>query len=104
MDLNTGQPVEVFYADGQRIGSQLQHAIQYACVLISLLLQYGVDHGSTEKSPSSVPVLGQPQPATVIGVIAQTVKEGVTRGRNMERRKALFDSNKKDNLQSRLPK
>ncbi len=77
VDLNTGQPVEVFYADGQRIGSQLQHAIQDACVLISLLLQYGVDHGSIEKSLSSVPVLGQPQPATVIGVIAQAVKEGV---------------------------
>ncbi len=77
VDITTGQPVEVFYADGQRIGSQLQHAIQDACVLISLLLQYGVDPASIEKSLSSVPVLGQPQPGTVIGVIAQAVKEGV---------------------------
>lgn len=77
VDLTTGEPVEVFYADGQRIGSQLQHAIQDACVLISLLLQYGVEPGSIEKSLSSVPVLGEPQPATVIGVIAQAIKEGV---------------------------
>ena len=77
VDINTGQPVEVFYADGQRVGSQLQHAIQDACVLISLLLQYGVDPQAIGKSLSSVPVLGEPQPATVIGVIAQAVKEGV---------------------------
>lgn len=77
VDVMTGQPVEVFYADGQRFGSQLQHAIEDACVLISLLLQYGVEPGSIEKSLSSVPVLCEPQPATVIGVIAQAIKEGV---------------------------
>jgi len=73
----TGQPVEVFYADGQRIGSQLQHAIQDACVLISLLLQYGVEPNAIAKTLSSAPVLGDPQPATVIGVIAEAIKEGV---------------------------
>jgi hypothetical protein len=77
VDITNGQPIEAFYADGQRIGSQLQHAIQDACVLISLLLQYGVDPGSIAKSLSSAPVFGEPQPATVIGVIAQAVKEGV---------------------------
>lgn len=77
VDITTGQPVEVFYADGQRLGSQLQHSIQDACVLISLLLQYGVAPHSLEKSLSSVPVRGQPQPGTVIGVIAQAIKEGV---------------------------
>lgn len=77
VDINTGQPIEVFYADGQRGGSQLQHAIQDACVLISLLLQYEVDPSSIEKSLSSAPIFGEPQPATVIGVIAQAVKEGV---------------------------
>ncbi len=77
VDITTGKPVEVFYAAGQRIGSQLQHTIQDACVLISLLLQYGVEPGSIEKSLSSVPVFGEPQPATVIGVIAQAIKEGI---------------------------
>ena len=77
VDPETGQPVEVFYADGQRIGSQLQHAIQDACVLISLLLQYGVAPSSIAKSLSTVPVIGEPQPATVIGVIAEAIKERV---------------------------
>jgi hypothetical protein len=79
VDAATGQPVEVFYADGQRIGSQLQHAIQDACVLISLLLQYGVAPCEIAKTLSSTPVHGEPQPATVIGVIAEAIKEGVVR-------------------------
>lgn len=77
VDPISGNVIEVFYADGQRIGSQLQHAIQDACVLISLLLQYGVTPSEIAKTLSSTPVHGDPKPATVIGVIAEAIKEGV---------------------------
>lgn len=77
VDVRTGQPIEVFYADGPRFGSQLQHTIEDACVLISLLLQYGVEPGAIEKSLATAPVHGTTHPATVIGVIANAVKEGV---------------------------
>ncbi len=71
----TGQVLEVFYADGQRTGSGLQHAIQDACVLISLLLQHGVAAADIGKSLATAPVLGTPRPATVIGVIAELVRD-----------------------------
>jgi hypothetical protein len=73
----TGEVLEVFYADGQRTGSGLQHAIQDACVLVSLLLQHGVSPEAIGKSLSTMPVWGEDKPATVIGVIVQIVKEGL---------------------------
>ena len=76
LDVTTGDPVEVFYAAGQRGGSQLQHTIEDACVLISLLLQYGVEPQTIGKSLSTTPIYGQTQPATVVGVIAGAVTEG----------------------------
>ncbi|WP_341204812.1 hypothetical protein [uncultured Sulfitobacter sp.] len=77
LDEKTARPVEVFYADGQRNGSQLQHAIQDACVLISLLLQHGVDPATIAKSLSTTPVLGTEMPSSVIGVIANDILRGV---------------------------
>lgn len=71
-----GAPLEVFYADGQRVGSQLQHAIQDACVLISLLLQHGVAPSAIGHSLSTQPHGEDARPATVIGVIAATILEG----------------------------
>ena len=73
-DPRTGDVLEVFYADGQRSGSQLQHTIQDACVLISLLLQHGVSAGEIGKSLSTAPVRGTDGPATVVGAIIQTIK------------------------------
>jgi hypothetical protein len=70
LDVNTTHPIEVFYADGQRVGSQLQHTIQDACVVISLALQHGVPPSAVVKSLSTTTILGAIQPATVIGVIA----------------------------------
>lgn len=69
LDPTSGAAIEVFYADGQRGGSQLQHAIQDACVLISLLLQHGVQARDIAKSLSTMPVHGKPEFATVVGVI-----------------------------------
>ena len=75
LDVETGDPVEVFYADGQRGGSQLQHTIEDACVLISLLLQYGVEPQAIGKSLSTTPVYGHTRPATVVGVIADAITQ-----------------------------
>uniref|UniRef100_UPI003F6AE355 hypothetical protein n=1 Tax=Sulfitobacter sp. TaxID=1903071 RepID=UPI003F6AE355 len=71
-----GKPIEVFYADGQRHGSQLQHAIQDACVLISPLLQYGATPAAIAKSLSTTPVFGTEQPSSVISVIANDIQCG----------------------------
>ena len=73
----TGAILEVFYADGQRTGSGLQHAIQDACVLVSLLLQHGVSPDEIGKSLSTAPVFGTERAATVVGVIVDLVKEGI---------------------------
>lgn len=73
----TGEVLEVFYADGQRSGSQLQHTIQDACVLISLLLQHGVAPAAIGKSLAAVPGLGGDRPASVVGVIAKIVAEDI---------------------------
>lgn len=54
----------------------IRHAIEDACILISLLLQYGVEPEAIAKSLATTPVHGTAHPATVIGVIATAVKEG----------------------------
>lgn len=45
------RPVEVFYSEGFRSGSDLEFTVQDACVLISLLLQHGI---SAERIASSM--------------------------------------------------
>lgn len=67
--------MEVFYADGQRSGSQLQHAIQDACILISLLLQYGVKPADIGKSLSTMLVFGNDTPASIIGAVVNAIKD-----------------------------
>lgn len=74
-DPKTGDTREVFYADGQRTGSQLQHAIQDACVLVSLLLQHGMSPDQIGKSLSTAPVMGEERPASVIGTIVTVIQE-----------------------------
>lgn len=74
LDPATGKALEVFYADGQRTGSGLQHTVQDACVLISLLLQHGATPDAISKSLSTAPVFGEEKPATVVGVIVDLLK------------------------------
>jgi hypothetical protein len=69
----SGELLEVFYADGQKTGTQLRYSIEEACVLISLLLQHGVTPAQILKSLSTETVFGAPQPATVFGAIAQAI-------------------------------
>lgn len=76
-DASTLQPIEVFYGDGQKVGSQLQHTIEDACVLISLLLQHDVAPWDIEKSLSTTPTPQGTSPATVVGVVAAAVTAGV---------------------------
>lgn len=73
-DLRTGTPVEVFYSDGMKEGADLRHAAQDACILISLLIQYGVALADIGKSLAVVPVMGQDSPASIIGAIAEVLK------------------------------
>lgn len=75
-DPKTGRVCEVFYSDGQKVGSLMQHTIQDACVLISLLLQHDVPPHLLCKSLSTTPVLGDDTArATIVGVIADAVAE-----------------------------
>ena len=66
---DTHKILEVFFADGQKSGSQLQHTIQDACVILSLLLQHGGDLETLGKSLSEVEIMGQSEPASIMGVI-----------------------------------
>lgn len=74
---DTSEILEVFYADGQRTGSQLQHSVQDACVLISLLLQNGVSPPEIGKSLGQVPVMGAERPASIVGALVEAVAEGL---------------------------
>lgn len=69
----TGALREVFYADGQRQGSQMQHTVQDACVLISLALQHGAPVTALAGSLGRVPVYGADAPASAIGVIVDAL-------------------------------
>ena len=87
--LPDGATLEVF-ADGLRIGSDLAYAVDDACVMISLALQYGCAPVDLWKSMARVPnpvqgdeacVPGLEQgggaclPASLLGVIAEAVAE-----------------------------
>lgn len=72
-DPKTGAPVEVFYADGQKTGTSLRDTVQDSCVLISLLLQHGVTPEEIGKSLATTPVFGEDRPASVVGVIVETI-------------------------------
>ena len=75
----TARLSEVFYSDGQRVGSQLQHEISDGCVLISLLLQHGATPDAIGHSLSRIPVLGQDAPASVIGAIVEARRQEAER-------------------------
>ena len=60
-----GRPGEVF-ADGARIGSDLDALLDDACVALSLLLQHGVD---PVRLAGSMGRLGDRRPASLIGAM-----------------------------------
>lgn len=66
---DTGALAEVFYSDGQKTGSQLQHTVQDACVLISVALQHGVTVAELARSIGRVPLYGATAAASPIGAI-----------------------------------
>ena len=72
-DPATGELAEVFAADGQRSGSDLQAVITDACVLTSLLLQHGVSLGAIGRSLGREPHMGGTRPASVIGAIVEAL-------------------------------
>lgn len=71
-----GRPREVFYADGQKTGTALQHSVQDACVLISLLLQHGASLDAIGHSLSTVPLWGEERPDSAVGAIVAAMREG----------------------------
>lgn len=60
-----GRPGEVF-ADGARIGSDLDALLDDACVALSLLLQHGVD---PVRLAGSMGRLGDRRPSSLIGAV-----------------------------------
>lgn len=71
----TLRPLEVFYADGQKTGTQMQHSIQDSCVLISLLLQHGAALDAIAHSLGRIPVNGQDTPASAVGAIIAVMQD-----------------------------
>lgn len=67
--------LEVFYADGMKEGQDLHLIAQDACVLVSLLLQHGVEPKDIAKSLSSAPVLGISRPASIVGAIVEAISK-----------------------------
>ena len=47
------RPIEVFYSEGFRSGSDMEFTVQDACVLISLLLQHGVPPSTIASSTAT---------------------------------------------------
>lgn len=70
IDPRTGRIGDVFYSDGQKSGSQMQAAVQDACVQISLALQHGVPLAALSHSMSACPLPGGGDaPGSVLGAI-----------------------------------
>lgn len=68
-----GKAIEVF-ADGPKIGSQVEHLIDDACVWASKLLQWGEDPTELPSSLGRLPSDNTPEPpASVLGAIADLV-------------------------------
>ncbi len=76
-----GRVLECF-ADGTRIGTDIAHMIDDACVVISLALQHGCPPSLLPKSMGRVrvPALGEGMcgPASALGAIAAVVAEAAS--------------------------
>lgn len=73
-DPMTGRLCEVFYADGQKTGTNLRDTVQDACILISMLLQHGETVNEIGKSLNVAPVAGTRRPASILGTIVETLR------------------------------
>lgn len=71
---DTGAVSEVFYADGQREGSAMQHTVQDACVIISLVLQLGGLPAELAHSLGRLPMPGGEGPASPLGAIVDALE------------------------------
>ena len=70
---HAGEVREVF-AGSSRVGTQIDHILADACVVISLALQFGARPADLDRSLGRVPVLGidgdqATAPASVVGTI-----------------------------------
>ena len=74
LDPASGALREVFYADGQRSGSAMQHSIQDVCVVISLALQHGITPKAMAGSLGRVPVMGGCEAASPVGAIIDALR------------------------------
>lgn len=73
-DPATGRICEVFYADGQKSGTQMLHTICDACILISRMLQAGFEIHEINRSMSTeTDWSGAEQPASLIGAITRAL-------------------------------
>ncbi|WP_158966231.1 TSCPD domain-containing protein [Chachezhania sediminis] len=74
VDPRDGRLSEVFYADGQKSGTALQHTVQDACVIISVALQHGVPIADLTHSLGRVPgAMGVEGPASPVGAVAEAL-------------------------------
>jgi len=64
-----GRPGEVF-THGMRTGSSLDALLADACVLLSLLMQHGIE---SRELASSVGRLGSTEPASIIGAVIDLI-------------------------------
>lgn len=68
----SGTPREVF-ATGPKEGSDMQHVLSDACVVVSIALQHDVPAAELRKSLGLVPGLHGDEPASPIGAVLAVV-------------------------------
>lgn len=64
---------EVFFADGQKTGTDIQHTIADTCVVLSIAMQNDVPVSSFVKSLGVIPEFGAERPASPIGAIVNAL-------------------------------
>lgn len=65
---------EVFYSDGMKSGADLRSMAQDACILVSILLQYGLTPEQIGKSLAVAPVMGEDRPASLVGAVVEAIR------------------------------
>lgn len=69
---SAGAPREVF-ATGPKEGSDMQHVLSDACVVISIALQHGIAPAELSKSLGVIPGFQGEEPASPIGAVLRCV-------------------------------
>ncbi len=77
-DPNTGQVREIF-THGAKVGSSMDGILDDACILLSLLLQHGVEPASITHSMGRVSAEGEP--ASIIGAVGDLLTKTATDAR-----------------------